>query len=266
MQGKLFQDHRDIEQNEKIWANYLLHFSIPLYPKSVRMKFEKIHNKGQAQLFKNQYLEYLTKTHPLVAWGMFLPVIILLPPYSYYSLSFSVPKIVLLFAGGMFFWTFFEYIMHRFIFHWTSDTPRAQRFIYIMHGNHHEFPRDKQRLFMPPVPSLLIASIIFLIMYVFMRENTMSFFAGFMLGYLIYGSMHFAIHAWNPPFKWMKPVWRNHHLHHYKSEDKGFGVSTHIWDVVFGTSFDLKKEKEDKEAVQKLMYKKSANTHSKAEA
>ena len=29
------------------------------------MKFEKIHNKGQARLFKNQYLEYLTKTHPL---------------------------------------------------------------------------------------------------------------------------------------------------------------------------------------------------------
>ncbi len=29
------------------------------------MEFEKIHNKGQAQLFKNQYLEMLTKTHPL---------------------------------------------------------------------------------------------------------------------------------------------------------------------------------------------------------
>ncbi|RYF96294.1 MAG: fatty acid hydroxylase, partial [Chitinophagaceae bacterium] len=36
------------------------------------MQFEKIHNKGQAQLFKNHYLEYLTKTHPLVIWGMYL--------------------------------------------------------------------------------------------------------------------------------------------------------------------------------------------------
>ncbi len=36
------------------------------------MEFEKIHNKGQAQLFKNQYLEMLTKTHPLVIWGMYL--------------------------------------------------------------------------------------------------------------------------------------------------------------------------------------------------
>ncbi|MBS1563701.1 MAG: fatty acid hydroxylase, partial [Bacteroidetes bacterium] len=39
------------------------------------MKFEKIHNKGQAQIFKNSYLEMLTKTHPLVIWGMYLPII-----------------------------------------------------------------------------------------------------------------------------------------------------------------------------------------------
>jgi sterol desaturase/sphingolipid hydroxylase (fatty acid hydroxylase superfamily) len=40
----------------------------------------------------------------------------------------------------------------------------------------------------------------------------------------------------------------------------GFGVSTHIWDVVFGTAFDLKKEKENKEEVQKLMYGKKNST------
>lgn len=224
------------------------------------MKFEKIHNKGQAQLFKNDYLEYFTKTHPLVIWGMYLPVIILLPYYAAFHLDFPAWQTILLFIGGMFFWTFFEYLMHRFIFHWVSENPRAQKFIYVMHGNHHEYPRDKERLFMPPVPSLIIASVIFLLMYGLMRYNVMAFFPGFMLGYLIYGSMHYAIHAWNPPLKWMKPVWRNHHLHHYKSEEKGFGVSTHIWDAVFGTAFDLKKEKEDKAEVQKLMYNKSSVT------
>ncbi len=53
------------------------------------MEFDKIYNKGQAQLFKNQYLEFLTKTHPLVIWGMYLPVLILLPYYSSQVLSFS---------------------------------------------------------------------------------------------------------------------------------------------------------------------------------
>ncbi len=86
------------------------------------------------------------------------------------------------------------------------------------------------------------------------RFSVLAFFPGFILGYLLYASMHYAIHAWHPPFKWMKPIWRNHHLHHYKDEERGFGVSSHLWDKVFRTSFDLKKEKEDKDAVQKLMF------------
>ena len=108
---------------------------------------------------------------------------------------------------------------------------------------------------MPPVPSLIIASLVFLIMYVVMGWNVAMFFPGFIFGYLMYGTMHYAIHAWNPPTKWMKPLWRNHHLHHYKDEGKGFGVSTTLWDHVFGTMFDLNKEKEDKEKVKELMFK-----------
>lgn len=222
------------------------------------MAFEKIHNKGQAQIFKNQYLEYLTKTNPLVIWGLYLPVIIFLPYYASYRFQFSVLKISLLFFGGIFFWTFFEYMVHRFIFHWVSDNPRAQRISYVMHGNHHEFPRDRQRLFMPPVPSVIITSFVFLLMYLALQKNAFSFFPGFILGYLLYGSMHYAIHAWTPPFKWMKPIWRNHHLHHYKNDHKGFGVSSHFWDKIFGTGFDLNKIKVDKKEVQKLMFEKKS--------
>ncbi len=220
------------------------------------MKFEKIHNKGQAQIFRNQYLEYLTKTHPLVIWSMYLPVIIFLLYYTYSKLSFSGIAIIFIFLAGILFWTFFEYIMHRFVFHIVSENPRIKRIAFVMHGNHHEFPRDRQRLFMPVVPSIIISSSVFLIMYALLRNTAFVFFPGFILGYLLYASMHYAIHAWHPPFKWMKPIWRNHHLHHYKNDGKGFGVSSHLWDKVFGTSFDLKKEKEDRTAVQQLMFKK----------
>lgn len=220
------------------------------------MHFEKIHNKGQAQLFQNPYLEILTKTHPLVIWGMYLPIIIGFPWYASGKYSFNTLTIAAVFAAGMFFWTFFEYIMHRFVFHMAAESERARKVIYVMHGNHHHFPRDKERLFMPPVPSLIISSLIFLIMYLFIGNYVFLFFPGFMLGYLMYGTMHYAIHAWNPPFKWMKPLWRNHHLHHYKNEEQGFGVSSTLWDHVFGTMFDLKNEKDDKAKVSELMFKK----------
>lgn len=220
------------------------------------MHFEKIHNKGQAQLFNNEYLEMLTKTHPLVILGIYLPIIIYMLYFSGSKLDYSATRILLTFLGGMFFWSLFEYVAHRFIFHWVSDNPGIQKFAYVLHGNHHHYPRDKQRLFMPPVPSLIISSALFGLMYFIIGQNAFMFFPGFMFGYLVYGSMHYAIHAWNPPFKWMKPLWRNHHLHHYKNEHNGFGVSSTIWDHVFGTMFDLKNEKEDKEKVRELMYEK----------
>jgi len=219
------------------------------------MKFEKIRNKGQARIFKNQYLEMLTKTHPLVIWGVYLPAICLLLYYCFTKAEFTWSYIVLLFFAGIFSWTLFEYLMHRFVFHYVAHSPGAKRIVYIIHANHHEYPRDKERLFMPPVPSLIMASIVFTLQYLLIGDSAFMFFPGFVLGYLVYGTMHYAIHAWNPPFKWMKPLWRNHHLHHYKEQEKGFGVSTTIWDRVFGTMFDLKKEKEDKEKVKDLMFK-----------
>lgn len=219
------------------------------------MHFQKINNKGQAQLFRNAYLEYLTKTHPLVIWGIYTPIIVLLPYYSANVVIFSTKTTLLVFLSGVFFWSLTEYLLHRFLFHHHPITEKGKRINYILHGNHHEYPRDKERLFMPAVPSIIIASLFFSIFYLLLRKYAFAFFPGFMLGYLIYGTMHYAIHAWNPPFKWMKGLWRNHHLHHYKHDDMGFGVSSTLWDHVFGTMFDLKKEKEDKEKVKELMFR-----------
>ena len=228
------------------------------------MKFEKIHNKGQAQIFKNKYLEYLTKTHPLVIWGLYIPILSFMLYYGNSHFGLGVLKIALIFLSGIFFWSFFEYMIHRYVFHFMAESKRALRIVYVIHGNHHEYPRDKERLFMPPVPSLLLALVVFSIMYFIgyllgAGSYVFAFFPGFISGYLMYGTMHYAIHAFNPPFKWMKPLWRNHHLHHYKEQEKGFGVSTTLWDHVFGTMFDLRKEKEDKEKVQELMFSGKAS-------
>lgn len=198
------------------------------------MHFEKIKNKGQARLFRSEYMEMMTKTHPLVIYSMYFPVIALMLYYGAAYKDLSIANEALLFAGGALFWSLFEYMMHRHLFHMIVEKPRAKRIIYTLHGVHHEFPRDKERLFMPPVPSLIIATIIFSTMYYLEGWSALAFFPGFLFGYLMYGSMHYAIHAFAPP-KLLKALWRNHHLHHYKAPDKGFGVSSVLWDVVFRT-------------------------------
>src|SRR5206468_12552006 len=139
----------------------------------------------------NPALEFLTKTHPLVIWAIYLPVVVGFPLYAISHFNYNGGTAAILFLLGGLFWTFFEYIMHRWVFHMVAESERAQKIVYVMHGNHHHFPRDRERLFMPPVPSIIIASIIFFIMFLLMQENAFSFFPGFMLGYLMYGSMHY---------------------------------------------------------------------------
>lgn len=198
------------------------------------MEFDKIKNKGQARLFKSDYMETMTKTHPLVIYSMYFPVIIFMLYYGATYKSIGAGTEGLMFIAGALFWSLFEYLMHRHLFHMIVESPRAKKFVYTMHGVHHEYPRDKERLFMPPVPSMIIAAVLFYLMYQALGWLALSFFPGFLFGYLMYGSMHFAIHAFAPP-RFLKALWRNHHLHHYKAPDKGFGVSSVLWDVIFRT-------------------------------
>lgn len=198
------------------------------------MDIGKIKNKGQGRLFKSDFMETMTKTHPFVIYSIYFPIMSVMLYYGVVYKGVSVGKEVLLFLGGLAFWSLFEYLMHRYIFHMVVKSEAGKRFTYTLHGIHHEYPRDRERLFMPPVPSLIISSLIFIGMNAAMGFSALSFWPGFMMGYLLYGSMHYAIHSIAPP-KWLKALWRNHHLHHYKYPEKGFGVSSVIWDVIFRT-------------------------------
>ena len=75
-------------------------FRFILFKFELIMKFDKIHNKGQARLFKNRYLELLSKSHPLLIWGLYLPVIIFMLYKS--SGLFETASVVFIFFGGMF--------------------------------------------------------------------------------------------------------------------------------------------------------------------
>ncbi len=199
-----------------------------------------ISNKGQARIFSNQRLEMLTKTRPWVIYSIYIPVNILLVAYARLQFHYSIKLITAIFFFAMLSWTLFEYLVHRFLFHFEASSDMGKRLVYIIHENHHDFPRDKSRLFMPPVPSILMASVVFSLFYgisLLISASggyAMVFFSGFISGYLIYVSIHFAIHSYAPP-KYLKALWRNHHLHHYRYPDKAFGVSSMLWDKLFGT-------------------------------
>ncbi|RXP57031.1 fatty acid hydroxylase [Lutibacter sp. HS1-25] len=197
------------------------------------------HNKGNATIFKNPFLESLTKTTLISNVIIYGTVVTLLIYNALYIKKIEYPTFLALFIFALFFWTFAEYILHRFVFHWINDSKAVQRFHFIMHGSHHLYPKDTERLLMPPVPGILMASILFCVFYVFFYvmgypNYTWGFFPGFFLGYLLYSFLHRATHVVKPPKK-LKFLWKHHSLHHYKYPNKAFGVSNTLWDRVFGT-------------------------------
>jgi len=205
------------------------------------MKTEiKPQNKGTKQLFNSPVLETLSRTHISVPLLIFFSYAagLLYWNISYTNLS-AVTTIVLFFVGFIAF-TWVEYNVHRYVFHMKTYTELRNKIQYMIHGVHHEFPKDKDRLAMPPLLSIILGTILLLLFRVIMGDFVFAFLPGFMVGYASYLSVHYLVHAYPPPKNFFKALWVNHSVHHYKDGEVVFGVSSPLWDYIYGT-LELKK-------------------------
>ena len=193
-------------------------------------------NVGTDNLFKNGIMEKLTRTHISVPVTMHLIIVSLF--IYYFAGQFQILTYLGLFFGGWLTWTLAEYWVHRWLYHVKTENKTLLKIQHMGHGIHHQYPKDPTRLAMPPLPALVLISLFLGIFYLLMQENAFAFFPGFLLGYVLYISLHYMQHLFKPPkFGPFNRLWKWHALHHYKyPETKAFGVSTNLWDVVFGTT------------------------------
>jgi 4-hydroxysphinganine ceramide fatty acyl 2-hydroxylase len=201
----------------------------------------KPNNKGTAQIFQNPILEKLTRTNVAIPILIFIVIAAGLIIYGLQNGFITVLSAIALFFTGWFIFTFFEYIAHRYLFHMDTDTELKKNVQYTFHGNHHEYPKDKERLAMPPIMSLFIASLFFFIFKLVFGQFVFGIVSGFLFGYAIYLFVHYAVHAYAPPKNFLKTLWIHHSIHHYKDDDKAFGVSSPLWDWILGTMPERKK-------------------------
>jgi len=197
-----------------------------------------IHDEIPIRLFKSNFMEFFTHITPLAILIIWLPVVIGLLVTSH---GLSVINVILGVLIGLFVWTFAEYTLHRFVFHFPPKTPRMERITFLFHGIHHAQPQCKTRLVMPPVVAIPMAAafygLFWLILGTFFHAGQWvhPIMAGFMVGYLIYDLTHYATHHWPMRSGYLKYIKRYHMAHHYKTPDARYGVSSPIWDYVFKT-------------------------------
>ncbi|MEA4812012.1 MAG: sterol desaturase family protein [Anaerolineaceae bacterium] len=196
------------------------------------------------RLFESDFLEFFTHINPLVVLILFTSIIV-------YFLWVGVKanpgtlwwRVAVTWLMGIFIWSPVEYILHRFVFHFSPKNPsdKTKRFLFLMHGVHHAQPREKTRLVMPPVVSIPLAAFFLLIFHFFFGKlfglefAVSGLFAGFATGYLVYDLTHYALHHFSMSGDYFRKLRQHHMGHHFKTHDAKYGVSTWLWDEIFHT-------------------------------
>ena len=197
------------------------------------------------KMFDHWFLEFFSKT----PWWM-IPIAFF-PCELWFVLEIMkgsndlVTNLVLT-IGGMFFWTFAEYTLHRFFFHgedtWMKQIPLNKycyAFIFMIHGVHHSFPCDRYRLVFPPLIGYTIFYFMFYgpAMQLFAPHTAYPLLLGFVIAYQFYDLAHYAQHHVSDPGEgsYLKKIKVYHMQHHYKHGNIGYGVSNKFWDIVFDT-------------------------------
>lgn len=205
-----------------------------------------VSNKDETvRMFRSNFMEVLSKVHPAVPLIIFVPVILYMISLSVFTYHIDALNIIGLVFFGIFIWTITEYLLHRFIFHLELKSEIGKKIHFIFHGVHHDYPSDSRRLVMPPSVSIPLASLFyFLFSFLIGSISVLPFFAGFLIGYLFYDMTHYAIHHFNMHSKFWLTIKHHHIKHHFQDPDRGYGVSSPIWDYVFGTNYPDKEEQE----------------------
>ncbi len=134
----------------------------------------------------------------------------------------------LTFAAGLFAWTLVEYVIHGVLGH------AHRTFVTPLHDVHHRDPRAVFALgAWIPAAAVLAGAIAW-----FGLAPEVIFYGGIVGGFAVYEYVHYRIHFVRPRFAMEERLRARHLAHHTREPDAIFGVTTRIWDVVFGTEPD----------------------------
>ncbi len=158
-----------------------------------------------------------------------------------------------LFAIGVIFFTFLEYSVHAWLFHGKKSIK-----IFVEgHAHHHQdpFSFDAMPFFMSAVIAAIFA---WLLHFVMPSYDALAIVGGSALGYFNYGIMHHVMHRREFASNYWKYMQEFHFVHH-KKPLLNHGVTTDIWDRIFGTYYQWNQD--DLKGMEKLKRIKKKKTN-----
>jgi sterol desaturase/sphingolipid hydroxylase (fatty acid hydroxylase superfamily) len=150
----------------------------------------------------------------------------------------AVGKWFATFVFGAALWSLLEYLLHRFVLHqWPTFAA--------MHAEHHAAPRA-----FVGTPTWVTLGVLWTIFflpecYLWSFNVASGLIGGVMMGFLWYGVLHHVIHHGHPRalYSLLSKSADRHRQHHYSGRAGNFGVTTSIWDRLFGTAIERRAAK-----------------------
>lgn len=140
--------------------------------------------------------------------------------------------LVIAFLLGAAGWTLLEYILHRFVFHGVS----AKRLGAKEHRRHHAqvdyFAPWWQKALAALVTTAILLPLLSLLLGV---QAGSAATLGFIAMYLLYEVLHRRAHTHPPRNRYGRWRRKNHFAHHFADPRLAQGVTSPLWDLVFGT-------------------------------
>ncbi len=176
-------------------------------------------------------------------WKQFAPVYFFTSVIAFigwavwFSAAVSLTKALGLVFAGFISWSFVEYGLHRFIFHYDAKSDLGKKIIYYQHLEHHDYPRKLEQLFANLSTSVPISSVYFLLVWALTGSWQMAgcVYIGLILGYFLYEFLHYQAHHRSPRLGILRYLKKYHLLHHHHRYDLRYGVTTPLLDILFGT-------------------------------
>lgn len=198
-------------------------------------------SNDRIRLFRSGFLERLTVISGPVfmsIWAILLPAIAVMGAVS--AATLWAPALII---AGLIFWTVTEYVLHRFVFHFETESQLMQRMVFIIHGNHHADPNDPLRNLMPPIVSIPVGCAIWaMCLWAFGPVGTWVLL-GFMTGYVAYDLVHYACHQWPMKGAFTRMLKSHHMRHHHVHVHGNYAITGMIWDRVLATRILSVKER-----------------------
>ncbi|XP_040971677.1 dihydroceramide fatty acyl 2-hydroxylase FAH1 isoform X2 [Gossypium hirsutum] len=189
---------------------------------------QPIVTKDGPRFFANDFCELLTRTKWWVIPLVWLPVVCWLVCISTQR-GLTPTEAALAVVGGIFIWTLLEYCLHRFLFHIKTRSYWLRNFAQGKHLSLSTSWLPSQAPFGWATPCFSPSR------YSYSVCAAPALFGGGLLGYVTYDCTHYYLHHGKPSKGYGQILKRYHLNHHFKVQNKGFGITSSIWDHVFGT-------------------------------